>query len=191
MDDGFIDLIRREAAIIVAQRQFKGTVVVTAYDKRKHALKGMLVPYMVETGWIPIGAGAIGNGSGDLMAPKVGSADALDGDQFAVQFDTGDTNTIVATHRIFSDADAPPQIEAGEMMRRHQDGQQLYFDKDGNATLSRDDGSKVKLKASGDAVHTAKPGGIAYYGGDPDDGGTFDWISTPSGPSTTAKARVG
>ncbi len=73
MTDGLIDLIRREAAIVSSMRHWKGTVVVTGYDPKKHALKGILVPHEVETTWIPIGSGAIGSGFGDLIGPKVGS----------------------------------------------------------------------------------------------------------------------
>ena len=189
--DGLIELIRREATIIAAMRQWTGTVVATSYDPTKHAIKGVLVPHEVETGWIPIGVGAIGSGSGDLMGPKVGSADALDGDQFNVQFDAGDPNTLIATHRIFSDTDVPPQVQAGEMMRRHALSQQLYFNAAGDAILSRDDGSMVKLKASGDTVHMPATGKMAYHGGDPDDGGSFDFVVTESGPSTNVKAKFG
>lgn len=191
MIDGLLDIIRDEVATVSSMRNWKGTVLVTGYDPKKHAIKGILVPHEVETGWIPIGSSSIGNGYGDAMGPKVGDPQKLDGDQFNVEFDNGDPNTPIATHRIFSDTDVPPTVQAGEMMRRHEKGQQLFFNQAGDAILSRDDGSKTAHKADGSAVSAPATGKIAYYGGDPDDGGTFDWIMTPTGPSTTAKAKIG
>ncbi len=191
MTDGLIDLIRREAAIVSSMRHWKGTVVVTGYDPKKHALKGILVPHEVETTWIPIGSGAIGSGFGDLIGPKVGSPTELDGDQFNVEFDAGDPNTLIATHRIFSDKDVPPAVQSGEMMRRHQLGQQLFFNQAGDAILSRDDGSMMKLMASGDTVHMPASGKIAYHGGDPAHGGQFDFVKTVTGVASNVKAKIG
>ena len=105
MIDAWLDIIRDEVATVSSMRNWKGTVVVTSYDPTKHAIKGILVPHEVETGWIPLGSGMIGNGYGDVMAPKAGSATDLDGDQFNVEYDNGDPNTPIATHRIFSEAD--------------------------------------------------------------------------------------
>lgn len=135
IDDNFLNMIRREAAIAVAQRQFKGTVVVTAYNKETHAIKGMLVPHGLETGWIQITGDHIGNGFGNLAGPKVGSADKLDGDQFAVEFGFGDPNTLVATHRVFSKQDKPPQVESGEILSRHENGNRVFMAKDGSMTI--------------------------------------------------------
>ncbi len=134
-DDGLIDLIRREAATAAAMRHWTGTVVVTSYDSKKHAIKGMLVPHEIETGWIPISTDHIGNGFGNLAGPKVGSPDALDGDQFHVQFDAGNTNTLTATHRIFSEQDVPPQVQSGEILSQHQTGTKVFMDKDGQAIV--------------------------------------------------------
>ncbi len=184
--------MRREAAIAVGSREFKGTLVVTAFDPSTYAIKGMIVPHEIESNWIQMTGDHIGNGFGNVAGPKVGSADALDGDQFNVEYDNGDPNTPIATHRIFSDSDVPPTVQAGEMMRRHQLGQQLFFNAAGDAILSRDDGSMMKLKANGDAVVMAKSqGGMLYHGGDPGDGGTFDFVKTVSGVATNVKARIG
>ncbi len=190
-NDAWIDILRREAAIVVAQMQFKGTLVCTGFNPQTYSVKGILMPHEVETGWLPIGGGAVGDGFGDVWGPKVGSSDSLDGDQFSVHFDTGDANAGFTAHRMFSSTDNPPQVQEGEMMRKAQFGQQLFFDMDGNATLALDNGAKVKLKKNGDAVAMPKPGAIYYTGGDPEDGGTFDWVMTVSGPSTTHKAKVG
>ena len=191
MIDGLLDIIRDEVATVASMRNWKGTVVVTGYDPIKHAVKGILVPHEVETGWIPIGTGAIGSGYGDAIGPKVGTADQLDGDQFNVEFDNGDANTPIATHRIFSDTDAPPQVQAGEMIRRHEMGQQLFFNQAGDAILSRDDGSMMMLKASGDAVVMPKTGGTLYHGGDPAKGGSYDFVKTVSGVASNVKAKIG
>lgn len=181
-DDGLIDLIRREAATAAAMRHWTGTVVVTSYDPKRHSIKGILVPHEIETGDIPIGAGGIGNGYGDLIGPKVGSAEALDGDQFSVQFDAGNTNTLIATHRIFSDQDVPPQVQSGEMLRQHSTGTKVFFDKDGQATVEhgpsqntivfgtdtsittthKPSGSNFQIDKDGNHIHDAKGKSVTF-----------------------------
>ena len=157
MIDGWMDIIRDEIATVASMRNWKGTVVATSYDPTKHAIRGVLVPHEVETGWIPIGTGAIGNGYGDLMGPKVGSADTLDGDQFNVEFDSGDPNTPIATHRIFSDVDVPPQVQSGEMLRQHSTGTKVFLAQDGSATMQHGPTqASVVIDKDGNITHDAK-----------------------------------
>ena len=157
MIDGWLDIIRDEVATVASMRNWKGTVVATSYDPKKHAIKGILVPHEVETGWIPIGVGAIGNGYGDVMGPKTGDPEKLDGDQFNIEFDTGDPNTPIATHRIFSDVDVPPEVKPGEMLRQHSTGTHVFLAEDGSvAMLHGPSKSTITIDKDGNHVHDTK-----------------------------------
>lgn len=57
----------------------------------------------------------------------------------------------------------------------------------GNATLTIADG-KITAKVNKTAVQVTD--GLVYLGGDPADGGTFDFVETVSGPSTVVKAKL-
>lgn len=131
----WLDIIRREALNVAKHGQQKSTVICTSYNPNTHAIKGILVPHGVETGWIPLAAIHIGNGYGVLVGPKVGDPEKLDGDQFDVDFEFGDPNTPIAKHRMFSTPDAPPVVQSGEILLMHQKGAKLYFEEDGSVTL--------------------------------------------------------
>lgn len=154
--DQIVDVIRREVAMQIAQRQVKGTLVCTSYDPDKHAIKGMLMPHRVETGWIPIGSHHIGNGFGMLVGPKPGSAEKLDGDQFDIVFDQGDPNTPIAALRLFSAKDKPPRVESGEMLLRHESGNSFLFDKNKEITIRHHKGGTQHWDKDGKVTITTK-----------------------------------
>ena len=145
MSDDLIEIIRREAANVVAQLHLKSTLVATSYDPDKHAVKGMLMPHNVESDWISMGAIHIGDGYGILVGPKCGSKEKLDGDQFDIEFERGDPHNPIAKHRVFSVADKPPKVESGEMLLQHQSGNKLLFDKAKNVTVQHHAGAKLIL----------------------------------------------
>jgi hypothetical protein len=146
--DAWLNIIRREAQFGYMQGQGKSTVICTSYNPQTHAIKGILVPHGIETGWIPVGVQHAGNGFGILTGPNVGSAGALDGDQFDVEFEFGDPNSPMATHKRFSTADTPPQVQSGEILVQHKLGHSLSFKQDGSVTI----------------YHAAKGGMIAFDG---------------------------
>jgi len=148
MDD-FLDLIRREAQHAIAGRQYKGTLVATSYNPKTHAIKGILVPSEVETGWIPIATQHAGDGYGVMSGPNVGSAENLDGDVFDIEFENGDPNTPIAKHKHFSAADNPPQVQAGELLVKHQTGGSTYFKADGTIVTTHKDGGQMTFDADG------------------------------------------
>jgi phage baseplate assembly protein gpV len=107
--NAWLDILRREAGVVAGQRRAKSTLVVTSYNPNKHAVKGTLQPYGVETGWIPVGAIGVGSNYGVLVGPNIG-------DQFSVEFENGDPNSPIATHRLFSSQDTPPVVQSGEIL---------------------------------------------------------------------------
>lgn len=130
----WLDIIRREAQHVHFHGAQKSTLICTSYNKDTHAVKGILVPHGVETGWVPIGVAMSGNGYGILTGPKVGSADKLDGDQFDIEFEFGDHNSPMAVMKRFSIPDKPPAVESGEILMQHESGNKFFFAKDKSMT---------------------------------------------------------
>ena len=147
--DDLLDLIRMEAADVVAERQFDGTLVATSYDPDRHMVKGMIMPHKVESGWVRIGASHTGNGFGIVAGPNIGSADKLDGDQFSLHYEGGDANNLVATHKHFSQQDKPPRVESGEIMLKHQGGGSTFFAKDKSITTTHANGGVHRFDPEG------------------------------------------
>lgn len=155
--------VRRAASEAVGAQQFKGTLVCTGYKPEGHLVKGVVVPHGVESGWIPLGAIHAGNGFGILVGPKVGDPEKLDGDQFNVEFDAGDPNTLIATHKIHSTKDVPPTVQSGEMLLMHEGKAKVLFDKDKNLVVGgSQDNQQVMLNQDGSVLCQDKDMGQIY-----------------------------
>ncbi len=61
----------------------------------------------------------------------------------------------------------------------------------GNAVTVTKDGKICAQVGGAKGPAAVVKADAAYIGGDPDQGGTFDFVLTASGPSTTAKAKIG
>lgn len=140
MMEEILNIVRREAQHATAGRQMKSTMVVTAYNPKTHAVKGILVPSEVETGWVPIAVQQAGDGYGVMSGPNPGSAEKLDGDVFDIEFENGDPNTPIAKHKHFSKMDNPPEVQAGETLVKHQTGGSTHFKADGSIVTTHKDG---------------------------------------------------
>lgn len=155
--DEFWNAVRRVAQEVVGRAQFKGTLVCTAYNPQTHAVKGIIQPHGIESGWVPVAALHVGNGFGIAVGPRVGSADKLDGQVFDLHFDGGDPDTLVAHHRQFSTHDKPPVVQSGEMLLMHEKGHKLFFAQDGSVTIYHAAaGGVMQFDAQGNIMHDAK-----------------------------------
>ena len=134
-----LNIVRREAHRVVAQWARPRVGLVSAYDPEKHAVRVRLQPEDVETGWIPITEGHIGNGYGIAIGPNIG-------DQLEVQFQGSDPETARILGRLYSNEDRPPRVEAGEVLIRHQSGSRIFIDKNGVITIEGNE--TMKMKAS-------------------------------------------
>ncbi len=176
-EDAWLDIVRREAQAVVFALHNKSTLIATSYNPDDHTIKGILVPHGIESGWVRIGVAHAGNGYGIATGPKVGSADALDGDQFDIQFEFGDPNRPMATHRQFSIPDVPPKVQSGEMVIQAtptdasagtdpNSGKvtNLFFDQDKNVTLNHESGNSFKMGADKTitTTHFAKKGTMKW-----------------------------
>jgi uncharacterized protein involved in type VI secretion and phage assembly len=115
MTEGLRDLIQREAERAVKRRGWPRIGLVDSYDQTRHAVK---VKYSDEdklSGWLPIGSAWTGNGWGLHMAPVIGA-------QVVVSFHDGDPNAGFVSHQLYSEADKPLVVPAGDMWLQHQNG---------------------------------------------------------------------
>lgn len=98
----------------------------------------------------------------------------------------------------------PKNLKEGESLLYDDQGQQVYLTRNGikfvggnsklpvnvdvgNATLTVADG-KITGKVNKTAVVVTD--GMVYLGGDPADGGSFDFVQTVSAPATNTKAKL-
>jgi uncharacterized protein involved in type VI secretion and phage assembly len=146
MIDEWLDIIRREAFVAVAQRQQKSTLQVTSYDPKTHSVKGILQPHGVETGWVPVGTAAVGDGFGVAIGPGVG-------DQFHVEFENGDPNAPMATHRLFSTAAKPVNVESGEVAIVSKFKHTIKLTKDGKMVIEADGDTRLNVMSGTLDIH--------------------------------------
>lgn len=152
--DELTNHIRRIATEVVGARRSKSTLSCTSYDPVAHAVKGIIQPSGVESGWVAIGALHTGNGYGILVGPSVGDANGVGGDQFDLDHEGGDPNTLVARYKQFSSVDKPPQVQPGEMLLQHANGNKVSFTKDGSLTLTHGkSGATMFFDANGNITH--------------------------------------
>ncbi|HHW4679683.1 MAG TPA: phage baseplate assembly protein V [Xylella sp.] len=103
--------------------------IVTSYDPNTYAVKVMLQPDHVLTGWIPLKSAWIGHGWGLFCPPSIGDA---------VEIDFQEDNPGVGRVglRFFNDADHPLPCPSGEFWLVHTSGSRLTFHNDGSVELA-------------------------------------------------------
>lgn len=160
-DDNWLDIIRREAAIVAAGHHVEPSILVaTGYDPDKHAVKGILQPHGVETGWVALPTMHVGNGWGIAVGPQIGTAEDLKGDQFHVAFLNGDPNTPIAVgrHYVVDKDNKPPRVKSGEIIIKHEKGMTLFMNEDGDTTYTGSRGQSIFFDHNDNAVYTGAKG---------------------------------
>jgi uncharacterized protein involved in type VI secretion and phage assembly len=115
MMEGLRDLIQREVERTLKRRGWPRIGLVDSYDPSRHAVKVMFPDEQKLSGWLPIGSAWTGNGWGLHMAPVIGA-------QVVVSYHDGDINAGFVSHQLFSKADNPLSVPAGDMWLQHQNG---------------------------------------------------------------------
>ena len=152
------DYIQSEIARALASRPTIHAAEVSAYDPKRHAIKAMLHPDEIETGWFPMHTSHVGNGFGVTMGPNIG-------DQIVVGFLGANMNNPVHLGRLHSDKEQPPTVQAGEMLLKDQNGNSIKFTATGIAINGNLDINGGYIKAKGHVIddthqHTnTMPGG--------------------------------
>ena len=205
--EAFANMVHHEVLRVLHRNSRRSAVVVDGYDPKTHAVKLRLMPDSVDsnnpviTGWIPLKTEQTGNGFGWHMPPNIGDhgwAEFHDDDREAGQF----------VSAAFNDKFQPVETKAGEWFYKNKWGALINFKEDGSVTITDKSGSTVTLdgtgtitiqgkagnnavlKSTGEVTVKPKDGKFVFLGGD---GliGTYDFVSTLSGPSINTKARIG
>lgn len=115
---------------------------ISGYDPNKQAVKVLLQPEGIETGWIPLGSVWVGNGWGAVFAPATGS-------QVEVTFLDDHPDSGCCGLRFFSNVEQGPAAPSGEMWLVHKNGQSFKLTNDGKITLNDGHGATITLDGAG------------------------------------------
>jgi phage baseplate assembly protein gpV len=115
---------------------------VSSYDPGAYAVKVMLQPDNVETGWLPLKSIFIGNGWGIFCPPSIGDAVEID-------YQEGDNEVGSIGMRFFNDQDRPLPCPSGEFWLVHKSGASVKSTNDGMLTLSDPSGTVLQLSNDG------------------------------------------
>ena len=127
---------------------------VTSVDPAACAVKVMLQPEGVLTGWLPVLSPWIGAGWGASCPPVAG-------DQVAVAFQEGDNEHGAVIGRAYSDAQRSPGAPSGELWLVHQSGSSIRLLNNGDVAITSHAhtavtvGGNVTLTATGNVTATA------------------------------------
>lgn len=102
---------------------------VRSYDPNNYAVKCLLMPENVETGWLPVASNWVGNGWGLFTPPSPG-------DWVALQFAEGDIDAGMVAGRLWTGLAPPVAVPSGEFWLVHRSGSSLVFHNDGSVVLN-------------------------------------------------------
>lgn len=144
--------MRKEALLALGSKARPRLGTVTSFDKSSWAVKVMVQPEEIETGWIPLKSIWGGNGWGIFAAP-------INGAQVEISFQEDHPEAGLCGDTLFSDEDRPLPAEGGELWIVHQSGAFWKLLNDGSLTFGDGQGAVVTLKSgqitsSGAWTHT-------------------------------------
>jgi len=169
----------------LAGRSASKHATVTNYDPHSHAVKVLIQPGAVPTGWIPLKSPWVGNGWGLYCPPSVGDAVEL-------SFQEDDVSAASVGWRFFNDVERPLPCPSGEFWLVHASGSTLRFHNDGSVELiSAGDvnatvGGSLNAMVAGHASTTAQ-GSITQSAPNI----TLNGAVTINGPMTQGKGSQG
>lgn len=140
--DRLLNSLRAQAQMAGQGRGSMRLGLVSGYDPASYSVKVTFEPDGAETGWIPLGALAVGDGWGILAPPAIG-------DQIEVLMQDSDSNAGVAASCLFNNVDVPPTVQSGEIWMLHKSGAFFKLTNDGKGSLSDGHGASVVLNGDG------------------------------------------
>lgn len=148
MNDGLQNLIRREVLRVLGTRATTRSALVDSYDPANHAAKVRFQPEDSLSGWLPVATMRAGNGAGVHFAPNIG-------DQVLVHFLEGEHETGVVGMRLYSDADRPLNVPAGQMWMVDDAGAAVKLTNDGNVSVASAGSGSITVTANSGTVTVA------------------------------------
>lgn len=140
-----LNTVRREVARLLSLQARDRIGIVDSYDPKSHSAKVRYQPDNSLSGWLPVGSAMSGNGYGVFFAPTPG-------DQVQVSFHDAVHEVGIIGMRLFSTADQPLDVPAGEMWAIHQSGSGWKFHNDGTGELITT--SDLSVTVGGDLTGT-------------------------------------
>lgn len=131
------DVVRRIVDQMLSRQARTRIGIVTSYDPNRHAAKVTLQPEGVESGWLPIVTGHVGNGFGVAIG-------LTPGDQVDVGYFENDPEAPRITGRIHSDQERPPVAQSGEIVVQTK-----------NAVIKIDQSDNITITTSGTIALTS------------------------------------
>ncbi|MBM2884109.1 hypothetical protein JFK97_06865 [Chromobacterium phragmitis] len=133
---------------------------ITSYDPGNYAVKVLIQPDGVETGWMQLDAVGVGNGWGVAIGPQVG-------DEVSVGFEMGNTNNGSVISRHFNDVNQPIGPPSGEVWLVHQSKASIKLTNDAKITATDPSGTVWQLSNDGNVRITGNlvVSGSATIGG--------------------------
>jgi phage baseplate assembly protein V len=144
---GMQNVMRAQAVMAQQGKQAIRLGIVTAYDPNTYSVKVQFPPDTTETGWIPLGALAVGASYGIYAAPALN-------DQIEVHFQDGDRDAGIAGLRLFDNQSPPLPVPSGEIWMVHKSGAFFKLTTDGKARFDDTKGGSVTLNADGTVSST-------------------------------------
>lgn len=119
--------LQAQRAMLGSQDTVRG--IVTGYDPDAFAVKVMIMPEEVPTGWLPLASPWIGNGWGMMFAPSIGDA-------VSVHFFDGEIQSGYVEGRFYNNIDRPLSVQSGEAWLVHSSGSFVKLTNDGKLLLN-------------------------------------------------------
>lgn len=162
---GLLNLIHREATKIAERRVWARMGTISAIDLSTYTARVILHPGNKETGWLPIGTLAVGNGWGFVAPPD-------EGDAVLVHFRDGSLNSGVIGPRFFNRQKAPiTGVQQKEFQLVHETGSKILLKANGDVVIEA--AGDLDLNVTGDANVTAT-GQVNISGGSTAVSGNLD-----------------
>jgi phage baseplate assembly protein V len=143
----FMNAVRAEAQKVAQSQQTTRLGLISGYDPDTYCVKVQFPPDESETGWIPLGALAVGPGWGIYAGPVIG-------DQVQVNFQDGDRDAGIACIRLFDNESPPASVPSGEIWVLHKMGAFFKLTNDGKAAFNDGQGGSVTLNGDGTLTST-------------------------------------
>lgn len=136
MMEHILNQMRQEAARAVSGRMHVTLAMVKSYDPNNYAVKALLWPEELETGWLPVASAWVGNQWGLFLPPAIG-------DMVAVYFIEGALEAGFVGPAFFNVQQRPLTVPNGEAWLVHQSGSFLKLRNDGSVEVNATAGLNV------------------------------------------------
>lgn len=118
---------------------------ITSYDPDEHAIKVMIQPEEIETGWCTVLVALAGTGWGVYFGPAIG-------DQAVLLFQENDHEVGWCVGYLPNDEDRPPRVLSGEIFMIHKTGSYVKLKEDGKVYSKGEWLHDGDFKATGDIL---------------------------------------